>query len=105
MSQDTTTIPPRGLWTLKLEDIWKGFIKSCGGLILGLIIKMIQDKFHLPAYDQVEPLLEASAYFFLGYIGINYASNNEGKMFKKDAETIRVPVQQLNELKEQAKTT
>lgn len=103
--QATTVIPPGGLGKLKFEDFWKGFVKSCGGLIVGLVIKLIQDKFKLPTYDQIEPLLEATAYFFLGYIGLNAATNNVGQLFKKDKPVVLVDQQHLEDLKQQANQT
>jgi uncharacterized protein YacL len=101
MSQTgTTQIPPAGLWSLKLGDIWKGLLKSCGGLLVGLLMKMIQNKFQLPTYEEVIPLLEATAYFFVGYLGINYASNNVGEPFTKNKPTVVVEQKKLEEKEE-----
>jgi uncharacterized protein YacL len=104
MSQTSNTMPPGGLWKLQLADFWKGFVKSCGGLLVGLLINLIQDKFQLPTYEEVQPLLEATVYFFLGYLGINAATNNEGKMFKKDADIVSVSADDLDDLIEENKT-
>lgn len=96
--QTATLIPPKGLWSLQLRDFWKGFIKSCGGLIIGIVIKMIQNHFHLPSYDEIEPLFEATAYFFFGYIGVNFATNNVGQIMQKDKPVVAVDKDQLDKL-------
>ena len=98
MSETTSSVPPSGYGQLHLSDLWKGFMKSCGGLIIGIIIKLIQDKFKLPEYSEVEPLLEATAYFFLSYLGLNAATNNNGQLFKKDQPVVTVSAEKLNEI-------
>jgi uncharacterized protein YacL len=104
MAETANIIPEKGLGKLRLEDLWKGFIKSCGGLLIGLIIKLIQDKFKLPAYSEIEPLLEATAYFFLGYIGLNTATNNVGQLFTKDKAVTSISKTDLDDLKAKAAT-
>lgn len=100
--QISNTIPEKGLWNLRLSDLWKGFIKSCGGLIVGLVIKLVQDKFKLPSYEEIEPLLEATAYFFLAYMGLNYSTNNVGKLFQSDKQVVSVDVNALKDLQDKA---
>lgn len=99
MAETTTSIPPSGFGKLQWSDLWKGLIKSCSGLLLGLLIKTLQDK-QWPTYDQIEPLLEACIYFLFGYLGINAATNNEGKLFKKDAPFVTVSAEKLKEVSE-----
>lgn len=102
MAETANTIPPSGIGTIRWIDVWKGFVKSCGGLILGLIIKMIQDQFKLPTYGQIEPLLEATAYFFLSYLGLNAATNNVGQLFKADQPVTVVDSEHLKNLQAKA---
>ena len=102
MGQTTASVPPSGYGQLHFSDVWKGLIKSCGGLIIGLVIKLIQDKFKLPTYDQIEPLLEAGAYFLLGYLGVNAATNNTGQLFTKDQPVVAVSAEKLDQVVEKA---
>lgn len=102
MSENANTIPPSGLWKLRVIDFWKGFIKSCGGLIVGLVIKLIQNKFTIPSYEEIQPLLEATAYFFLAYLGVNAATNNVGQLLKNDKPVVLVPKEKLEELEAKA---
>lgn len=95
-------IPPKGLWTLKLQDFYKGFVKSCGGLVVTVIIKMIQNKFQFPSYTEIEPFLEATAYFFFSYLGFNALTNNVGQLFTKDKPIVAVDKEHLENL--EAKT-
>jgi len=97
MSESASRLPPSGIGKLQASDFLKGLVKSCGGLIVGIVIKLVQNKFKLPAYSEIEPLLEATAYFFLGYLGINAASNNEGQLFTKDKATLTVDAKQAEE--------
>ncbi len=101
MGQTATTIPPSGIGKLQFQDFLRGLVKSTSGLLIGLVIKFIQDK-HLPPYSEIEPLLEATAYFFMGYIGINAATNNEGKMFKSDAPVVTVSAKELDKVIDKA---
>lgn len=96
MSDSTTSVPPSGIGQLRWSDLWKGLIKSCSGLLVGVLIKCLQEK-TIPTYGQIEPLLEAGVYFLVGYLGINAATNNEGKLFKADAPTVTVSKEVLDE--------
>lgn len=101
MSQEQTSMPAGGIGKIQWQDVWRGLIKTTGGLILGVVITMIHDK-ALPTYDQISPFLEACAYFFASYIGINAATNNVGQFLKKDKETITVSTAALDDLQEKA---
>lgn len=102
MSQSATTIPPKaGIGTLQWSDLFKGLIKSIAGLLVGVIIKTLQDK-SLPTYAEIEPILEACVYFVVGYLGINAATNNVGQIFSKDKPVVMVDKNDLQALQNKA---
>lgn len=99
--QQTATIPPKGLGKLGWNDLLKGLIKSIAGLLVGMIIKTLQEK-HIPPYSEIEPILEAVVYFIVGYLGINIATNNVGQMFTKDKPVVAVDAEKLDTLQKEA---
>jgi hypothetical protein len=101
MSETASSIPPSGLGSLKWSDLWKGLIKTVSGLLVGLIIKTIQDG-ELPTYAEISPLLEACVYFIVGYLGINAGTNNVGQLFTKNKPTVKVPAKELDEVLDKA---
>lgn len=101
MGETTSSIPPTGIGTLQLSDFWKGLIKTLSGLLVGLIIETIDEK-HFPTYEQIAPLLKASIYFLVGYLGINLGTNNVGQLFKKDEPVITVGAKELDKVIDKA---
>lgn len=101
MAETTTSIPPSGIGRLHWNDLLKGLIKSSSGLIVGILIKTLQDK-SIPSYAEIEPLLEAVVYFFVGYLGINAATNNVGQMFTQDKPVVVVGAEKLENLQQKA---
>lgn len=100
----TTTIPPSGIGQIKWSDVFKGLIKTTGGLIVGLLVKMIQSK-GLPTYAEISPILEVCVYFFASYLGINAATNNVGQIFAKNKSVVTVDKQHLETLTDKANKT
>lgn len=101
MGETSNTIPPGGIGKLQWSDLWKGIIKSLSGLVVGLIIQMIDDG-RLPTYAEIAPILKATVYFLVGYLGINAGTNNVGQLFKKDQPTTTVPAKELEKVIEKA---
>jgi len=101
MGDSTSRVPPSGIGQLRWSDLWKGLIKSVSGLLVGLLIKTIHDK-QLPTYGEIEPLLEATVYFLIGYLGINAGTNNVGQLFKSNQPTVTVPAKELEKVIDKA---
>jgi len=101
MAENTSSVPPSGIGQLHLSDFFKGLIKSISGLLIGVVIKTIQDK-QLPPYAEIAPILEAAVYFLVGYLGINAATNNVGQLFAKDKAVVTVGAEKLDEVVKQA---
>lgn len=101
MGETTTPLPPRGLGNVQWSDVLKGFVKVAGGLILALVLTTLRNK-AWPTYEQIEPILEVGATFFLSYLGINAATNNVGQIFKKDQPTVPIGVDKLKDLQTKA---
>lgn len=99
----TNIIPPRGLGQIGWQDVWKGLIKSCGGLILSLLLQEIGNKFQPLNYDtQIAPLLVAVVGFFAAYLGLNAATNNVGQLFQANKPVVPVAKKEYEELKAKA---
>lgn len=97
MGDAASTIPPGGIGKLQWSDLWKGIIKSISGLLVGVIIQMIDDG-RLPTYAEIAPLLKATVYFLVGYLGINAGTNNIGQLFTRDKPTVTVGAKELDKV-------
>ncbi len=102
MSQQGTTIPPKGLWTLKAQDFIKGLWLAIGSSVLAFGYAIVQNHWHMLSFVQSEPYINTIAAGFLAYIGKNFASNNVGQLFKADKPVVHVDVQELDDLKAKA---
>lgn len=97
MGETASSIPPGGIGTLQLSDFWKGLIKTLAGLIVGVIVQTIDEK-HFPTYEQLAPLLKAGIYFIVGYLGINFGTNNVGQFLKPNKPTVTVGAKELDQV-------
>src|SRR6478752_10554187 len=101
MAETASSVPPSGIGELHLSDFFKGLIKSIAGLLIGVVVKVIHDR-QLPPYDEIAPILEATVYFLVGYLGINAATNNVGQLFKGNQPVVTVPAEELDKVIDKA---
>ena len=104
MGETSNTIPPKGYLNLHISDFTKGLGYILFGAISAIILYALgQD--HFPTWKELQPFVLTAATSLFGYIGKNYFTNNEGKLFTQDAPVTTVPTQALKEVVEQAATT
>lgn len=105
MSQNATTIPPKGLWKIKGQDFIKGLWLAIGSSVLAFGYAITQNHWHMLTFLQSEPYLNTIAAGFVAYIGKNWASNNVGQLFTSDKPVVHVDVKELDDLKVKAEQT
>jgi hypothetical protein len=102
MAETTTSIPQKGLWTVKATDFLKGLWMAVGSSVIAFGFLIINNHWHLPSFDQLEPYLNAFAIAFLTYIGKNAVTNNVGEILKKDKPVVHVDASELASLQQKA---
>jgi len=104
MSQEATSmIPAKGLWTLKMKDFVNGLYLA----VLPQLYVMLDywsSSDHFPTYGEWKPYIKASLVILVGYLFKNFNTNNVGQFGKVDKPVVPVDVEELHELKQQAKT-
>jgi len=102
----TATIPPKGLGSLKLADLWKGLYYAASAQILALIYflfeQLLTEHPHFPTWIEWLPYVRATVFAILGYLVAKLGVNNVGQIFTKDKPIVRVDAQALDELKAKA---
>ena len=101
MPQTATTIPPKGLGSLKLSDFWKGALMAFGTSILSRIYFLLTQD-HFPSWHEFQPYLQAAFAAFVMYILKNLGTNNVGQILTPDKPVVHVDAEQLKSLKEKA---
>lgn len=102
MAENTTSIPQKGLWTMKAMDWVKGLGLALGTSILALGSLIISNHWRIPPFEVLEPYLDTIGYGFLAYIGKNLTTNNVGQLFKKDQPVVHVDASELASLQQKA---
>lgn len=102
MAETTTSIPQKGLWTMKAMDWIKGLGIALGTSILALGSLIIQNHWKMPTFVVLEPYLDTIGYGFLAYIGKNISTNNVGQLFTKDQPIVHVEASELAALQQKA---
>lgn len=103
MGQNTSPIPPKGLWAVKASDWIKGLWLAVSSGVLALGYFIISNHFRLPTMNEAEPYLQTIAAGFLAYIAKNFGTNNVGQFLKPDQPVVKVSEQKLEDLAEKAK--
>src|SRR5690242_4551739 len=101
MAENATTVPPKGLGTIKISDFWKGALMAFGTSLLGGIYFLLT-KDHFPTWAEFQPYLQAAIAAFIMYILKNLGTNNVGQLLTKDKPVVHVDVETLNDLKYKA---
>lgn len=97
MGETVSSIPPGGYKKLVGADWKKGVGYILFGSISGIILFALSQD-HFPTWPELRPFVITAATTLFGYIGKNYFTNNEGKMFKEDAETLTVGAKELDKV-------
>jgi len=103
MGETSNTIPPKGYLNLHISDFTKGLGYILFGAISGIILYALSLD-HFPTWPELRPIVLTSATTLFGYIGKNFFTNNEGKLFKADSETVIVPAKELDKVVDIAAT-
>lgn len=101
MGQIATTVPPKGLGRLQLNDFFKGALITCFGHLVAMVIFLIRQD-HFPTWPEWQPYVEVTVYTFLVYLGKNLGTNNVGELFTKDKPVVHVDANDLKELEAKA---
>lgn len=101
MGETANTIPPGGYKNLTGLDWLKGIGYALFGNITALILFAISQD-HFPTWPELQPYIVTTVTTLLGYIGKNYFTNNEGKMFKQDGPIVAVPAKELEKVIDKA---
>ncbi|MEO7048951.1 MAG: hypothetical protein ABI091_26850 [Ferruginibacter sp.] len=106
MSENATTIPPKGLGSIKWNDLLKGVYYASIGQFLALggflISGILTDHPHFPTWVEWLPYVKATVYAIGGYIAGKFGVNNVGQIFTKDKPVVHVDAAELDSLKQQA---
>jgi hypothetical protein len=91
-------IPPKGLWTLKIQDFFKGLWLAIGTSVLSFVYFLFKNHFKVPTWDQADPYLDTVVIAFLTYLAKNFGTNNVGELLKPDRPVVTVDKQELEKL-------
>ena len=102
MSQNAD-IPPRGLNSIKWQDLLKGVYYAAIGQLVYLIIyfgdSILQATPHFPTWSEYVPYLKAVFVSIGGYLLGKLGINNVGQIFTSDKAVVKMDVNSVNELK------
>jgi hypothetical protein len=106
MEETSTTIPPKGLGSIKWNDLLKGLYYAVFGSIVlyfGFIFNSIlQEHPRLPNWVESLPYIKGIAASFGGYLLGKLGVNNVGQIFTKDKAVVRVDATELKDLQQKA---
>jgi hypothetical protein len=101
MAQEGTTVPPKGLGTLKLSDFWKSLFLAAIVNVLLVLYPIIQGG-QWPTSADLQDMLKSTVAIIIAYLIKNLSTNNVGQVLQKDKPMVNVDVNTLNDLKEKA---
>jgi hypothetical protein len=106
MSETATSIPQKGLGTVKWHDVLKGLYYISIGQILALVgflvSSLLQEHPHFPTWAEWLPYVKVACYSIGGYITGKFGVNNVGQILKKDQPVVHIGADQLDELQQKA---
>lgn len=101
MSEQSTSIPQKGMWTIKAMDWVKGLGIALFGNIAAMGIYLVKQD-HWPTYEEWQPYIVITVTTFFAYIGKNFTTNNVGNLFQKDQPVVHVNAEKLASLEKKA---
>lgn len=96
MSENATTIPPKGLGTLKLSDFWKSLLIAALSNVL-LSLYTIINSGQLPNHTDLTTMLKTTSAIVLSYLLKNLGTNNVGQLLTKDKPVVTVDATQVSD--------
>jgi hypothetical protein len=93
MSQEATTIPPKGLGSLSLNDFWKSLLLAALTNVLLELYTIIQSG-NWPTHADLITMTKTTFAIILSYLLKNLGTNNAGQLLKKDVSVVSVPATQ-----------
>ena len=103
---ENADVPPKGLGSIKWQDILKGVYYAAIGQLVYLAIyfgnSILQATPHFPTWAEYVPYLKAVFASIGGYILGKLGVNNVGQIFTSDKPVVRMDVNAVNELKQKA---
>lgn len=106
MSENATTIPPKGLGSIKLNDLWKGLYYAAIGQVLALagffVSGLLTEHPHFPTWAEWLPYVKATVYAIGGYIAGKFGVNNVGQILQPDKPVVHVDAEELKDLRDKA---
>lgn len=106
MAETATTIPPKGLGSVKWNDLLKGLYYAIIGQIVYLVTffvgSLLQEHPHFPTWAEWLPYIKPIIYQIGGYLVGKLGVNNVGQIGKADKPIVHVDKEELNELQAKA---
>ena len=97
MSETTSSIPPKGLGQIHLNDFWKSLLLAALSNILIGIYAIIQTG-AFPTKADLIVMTKSTIAIIISYILKNLGTNNVGQILKPDQPTVRVSSEKLEDL-------
>lgn len=101
MPQSATTIPPKGLFSLKLSDFWKSLFLAAIVNILLVLYPIVQGG-HWPTSADLSDMVKSTVAIIIAYLLKNLGTNNVGQILTPDKPVVHVDAEELKDLKEKA---
>lgn len=106
MAQIASTIPAKGLGSIRWRDLTKGLYYAAIGQILALFgflfTGLLQEHPHFPSWVEWLPYVKATLYAIGGYLAGKLGVNNVGQILQKDKPVVHVDATDLKELQAKA---
>ena len=97
MTQDATTIPPKGLGKIGLNDFWKSLlIAAISNVLLGLYTIVQSGNF--PGKEDWIVMFKSTIAIIISYLLKNLGTNNVGQILQKDKPVVMVSAKKLEEV-------
>ncbi len=90
MAQDATTIPPKGLGSIGLNDFWKSLLLAAFTNVLLELYTIVQSG-NWPTHADLITMSKTTFAIILSYLLKNLGTNNAGQFLKKDVPIVSVP--------------
>lgn len=102
MAENSSSIPQKGLWTVRAMDWVKGLGLALGTSILAVGSLIISNHWRIPTFEVLEPYLDTIGYGFIAYVLKSFTTNNVGQPFQKDQPVVHVNAAKLDTLQQKA---
>ena len=101
MGQIATTVPPKGLGTIKLSDFWKSLLLAALTNVL-LALYAIINSGAMPTQADWIAIAKTTAAIIIAYLLKNLGTNNVGQILTKDKPVVVADQKSLDKLEAKA---